>query len=259
MGAYPGVVEEVGEGDAGDVQCARGIRRRQTNVPHGLPETALHHSSQRRFYEWTGEKGDKQPHLFMAADGSPVLAFAGLWDRWRYNGEDILSCTIIVRAANRWMATYHDRMPVILDDVASVLSNDSNLVAPIRIGQSGAEQTGRSFVAGKQSQLGTVARGRIHPPPSRQRSCRFAISRFSAPLRRTGLGEAGDLEVAPARHPNVRPSTDQPFRAWAADHELFVIDAEVAKRVIVRVSAMVSRTQGELARNSECYRAIDGA
>jgi hypothetical protein len=144
-------------------------------------------------------------------------------------------------------------------DVASVLSNDSNLVAPIRIGQSGAEQTGRSFVAGKQAQLGTVARGRIHPPPSRQRSCRFAISRFSAPLRRTGLGEAGDLEVAPARHPNVRPSTDQPFRAWAADHELFVIDAEVAKRVIVRVSAMVSRTQGELARNSECYRAIDGA
>jgi SOS response associated peptidase (SRAP) len=116
MGAYPGVVEEVGEGDAGDVQCARGIRRRQTNVPHGLPETALHHSSQRRFYEWTGEKGDKQPHLFMAADGSPVLAFAGLWDRWRYNGEDILSCTIIVRAANRWMATYHDRMPVILDE-----------------------------------------------------------------------------------------------------------------------------------------------
>ena len=34
------------------------------------------------FFEWTGEKGDKQPHLFSAADGSPILAFAGLWDRW---------------------------------------------------------------------------------------------------------------------------------------------------------------------------------
>jgi putative SOS response-associated peptidase YedK len=68
------------------------------------------------FYEWTGEKSDRQPHLFTAADGSPVLAFAGLWDRWRHDGEDILSCTIIVRAANRWMATYHDRMPVILDE-----------------------------------------------------------------------------------------------------------------------------------------------
>jgi putative SOS response-associated peptidase YedK len=32
------------------------------------------------FYEWTGDKGNKQPHLFTAADGSPILAFAGLWD-----------------------------------------------------------------------------------------------------------------------------------------------------------------------------------
>lgn len=27
------------------------------------------------FYEWTGDKGDKVPHLFTAGDGSPVLAF----------------------------------------------------------------------------------------------------------------------------------------------------------------------------------------
>ncbi len=24
------------------------------------------------FFEWTGEKGDKQPHLFTVADGSPT-------------------------------------------------------------------------------------------------------------------------------------------------------------------------------------------
>ena len=55
------------------------------------------------FYEWTGDKGNRQPHLFTAADGSPILAFAGLWDRWRdrAGGEDVLSCTIIVRGANR--------------------------------------------------------------------------------------------------------------------------------------------------------------
>ena len=35
------------------------------------------------FFEWTGGKGSKQPHLFTAADGSPLLAFAGLWDRWQ--------------------------------------------------------------------------------------------------------------------------------------------------------------------------------
>jgi putative SOS response-associated peptidase YedK len=33
------------------------------------------------FFGWTGERGAKQPHLFTAGDGSPVLAFAGLWDR----------------------------------------------------------------------------------------------------------------------------------------------------------------------------------
>jgi len=69
------------------------------------------------FYEWTGDKGDKQPHLFTAADGSPILAFAGLWDRWRdpESGDEVLSCTIIVCGASAWMKTYHDRMPVILD------------------------------------------------------------------------------------------------------------------------------------------------
>jgi putative SOS response-associated peptidase YedK len=68
------------------------------------------------YYEWTGGKGAKQPHLFTAADGSPVLAFAGLWDRWRdpATREEILSCTIIVSDASAWMEPYHDRMPVLL-------------------------------------------------------------------------------------------------------------------------------------------------
>jgi putative SOS response-associated peptidase YedK len=34
------------------------------------------------FFEWTDEVDGKQPHLFTAADGWPILAFAGLWDRW---------------------------------------------------------------------------------------------------------------------------------------------------------------------------------
>jgi putative SOS response-associated peptidase YedK len=68
------------------------------------------------FYEWTGEKGDKTPHLFTAADGNPVLAFAGLWDKWRNKetGEEVLSATIVVSGASEWMAPYHDRMPVLL-------------------------------------------------------------------------------------------------------------------------------------------------
>lgn len=69
------------------------------------------------FYEWTGNKGARQPHLFTAADGSPVLAFAGLWDRWidPDNFDEVISATIIVSGASAWMAPYHDRMPVLLE------------------------------------------------------------------------------------------------------------------------------------------------
>ena len=63
-------------------------------------------------------EGEKTPHLFTAADGSPVLAFAGLWDHWRNpeSGDDVLSATIIVSGASEWMAPYHDRMPVLLGE-----------------------------------------------------------------------------------------------------------------------------------------------
>jgi putative SOS response-associated peptidase YedK len=68
------------------------------------------------FFEWTDEVDGKQPHLFTAADGWPILAFAGLWDRWidPATKEEILSCTIIVSGASEWMTPYHDRMPVLL-------------------------------------------------------------------------------------------------------------------------------------------------
>lgn len=68
------------------------------------------------FYEWTGPKTERQPHLFTAADGAPILGLAGLWDRWKdpATGDEVLSCTMIVSGASEWMEAYHDRMPVIL-------------------------------------------------------------------------------------------------------------------------------------------------
>jgi putative SOS response-associated peptidase YedK len=68
------------------------------------------------FYEWTGAAGSRVPHIFTAADGSPLLAFAGLWDRWRNpeTRDNVQSCTIIVSGASAWMEPYHDRMPVLL-------------------------------------------------------------------------------------------------------------------------------------------------
>ena len=80
------------------------------------------------FYEWTGDKGAKTPQLFTAGDGSPVLAFAGLWDIWTdpKSGDEILSATIIVSGASDWMAPFHDRMPVLLAEADFVgwLSGD---------------------------------------------------------------------------------------------------------------------------------------
>ena len=80
------------------------------------------------FFEWTDEADGKQPHYFSAAE-SRMLAFAGLWDRWRdpASGDELLTCTIIVSGASGWMEPYHDRMPVLLAerDFAGWLSGEA--------------------------------------------------------------------------------------------------------------------------------------
>src|SRR5688572_472293 len=49
------------------------------------------------------------------AEGS-LLAFAGLWDKWRKpDGAELLSYMIITTAPNDFVARFHDRMPVVLD------------------------------------------------------------------------------------------------------------------------------------------------
>ncbi|MCA0919926.1 SOS response-associated peptidase [Pseudooceanicola nanhaiensis] len=63
------------------------------------------------YYEWTGEKGAKQPHVFSAAGNEETLWFAGLASRWN----ELLTCTILTRAANADVEAIHHRMPVILN------------------------------------------------------------------------------------------------------------------------------------------------
>lgn len=75
------------------------------------------------FYEWTGPKGERQPHYITRKDGRP-MSLAGLWERWKSpEGEELLSATIVVGPASEWMEAIHDRMPVILEpeDVAAWL------------------------------------------------------------------------------------------------------------------------------------------
>jgi len=68
------------------------------------------------YFEWTGEKGDKQPHYFTRADGKP-MAFAGLWDRWRSKdkSETKETFTIVTTAPSKFASQWHDRMPLILE------------------------------------------------------------------------------------------------------------------------------------------------
>lgn len=66
------------------------------------------------FYEWSGKKGKKLPHLITMADRSP-FGFAGLWETWKDPDDNrIESCTILTTEANEFLRPLHDRMPVIL-------------------------------------------------------------------------------------------------------------------------------------------------
>ncbi len=67
------------------------------------------------FYEWTGSKGRKQPYRFTVAGGAP-FAFAGLWERWGQKDAALSTCAIVTCAPNALLASFHDRMPAILDD-----------------------------------------------------------------------------------------------------------------------------------------------
>jgi putative SOS response-associated peptidase YedK len=81
------------------------------------------------YYEWQDTPGGKQPWYFTAADGSPVLTIAGLWDEWRdkSSGETLKSCTMIITEPNSIVAEVHDRMPVLLGerDYESWLSGEA--------------------------------------------------------------------------------------------------------------------------------------
>jgi putative SOS response-associated peptidase YedK len=118
------------------------------------------------FYEWTGPPKDRQPHLFTAADGSPLFALAGLWDRWRdpATGEEILSCTLIVTAATEWMTPYHDRMPAVL-------------------AQAGIDRWLRGEMSAEE----------LHPVPE----ARFRERKVSSRLNRTGAGDDDPTIIEP--------------------------------------------------------------
>jgi len=67
------------------------------------------------FYEWGVDAAGKKQPFFVRPRGEPLLAIAGLWERWRApSGEPLETCVIVTTEANATLAPIHDRMPVLL-------------------------------------------------------------------------------------------------------------------------------------------------
>jgi putative SOS response-associated peptidase YedK len=68
------------------------------------------------YYEWKDTPEGKQPYYFTRRDGQ-LITIAGLWSNWndKASGEDLKSCTMIITEPNKFVAQFHDRMPVILE------------------------------------------------------------------------------------------------------------------------------------------------
>ena len=70
------------------------------------------------FYEWKKAGTVKQPYAIGLESGEPFV-FAGLWEGWPRPGTDewLRTCTIITCEPNEFVATIHNRMPVILPEM----------------------------------------------------------------------------------------------------------------------------------------------
>lgn len=86
------------------------------------------------FYEWRKEGDGKTPYFISLANGEP-FAFAGLWEHWRSkDGEETMqTATIITAAANEFLSTLHQRMPVVLlpDNAERWLGGDNELLSEV--------------------------------------------------------------------------------------------------------------------------------
>jgi putative SOS response-associated peptidase YedK len=72
------------------------------------------------FYEWKRIGKDKTP-MRILDQATKVMALAGIWNTYtRADGSKVHTCAIITTAANELVASLHDRMPVILDQVAQL-------------------------------------------------------------------------------------------------------------------------------------------
>jgi putative SOS response-associated peptidase YedK len=88
------------------------------------------------WYEWLrAERGGERVPFRYTVDGGAPFAFAGLWDRRRVGGVQVLSACILTCAANAICSPVHDRMPCVLtgpEEEAAWLDGElDGLLAPL--------------------------------------------------------------------------------------------------------------------------------
>ncbi|MCZ4269516.1 SOS response-associated peptidase [Rhodobacteraceae bacterium G21628-S1] len=93
------------------------------------------------YYEWTGEKGDKQPWWITTNSNAPAMFFAGIHTRLKDGSR---TCAILTRPALDQIEHIHHRTPVILGD-----------------GELAAWLTGSISTADAKADLGTAWDGRL--------------------------------------------------------------------------------------------------
>lgn len=87
------------------------------------------------FYEGKRQPGTKAktPYLIYLKSRQPFV-FAGLWETWHSpDGSQIKSCTIITTQPNEFLATIHNRMPVILPPDAYAQWLDAGIGNPAEL------------------------------------------------------------------------------------------------------------------------------
>lgn len=74
------------------------------------------------FYEWSEPREGRKRPYFIGPSSEPLLALAGLWERWRSPaGEKLETCVIVTTDANAELAPIHDRMPLLIPRDAQAL------------------------------------------------------------------------------------------------------------------------------------------
>jgi len=67
------------------------------------------------FYEWQQTEQGKQPYYIYKADRS-LFAMAGVWSKWQASDRTLYTFSIVTTAANDFMRSIHERMPLILSE-----------------------------------------------------------------------------------------------------------------------------------------------